>query len=186
MISLQSLTLRRGPRALLEDVSLTIHAGWHVGVVGRNGTGKSSLFTAILGGLAPDKGDLQVPRNLAIASVAQDTPALPDLAIEYALDGDAELRELEARLVKAENAEDIDQIVAIHERLNHIGGYAARSRAASLLAGLGFSPEAQEQPVASFSGGWRMRLNLARALMRRSDLLLLDEPSPPTTSISTR
>ena len=177
MITLNAVTLRRGPRALLEDVSFTLHAGWHVGVIGRNGTGKSSLFSAILGELDSDKGDIGVQKNLTIAVVAQETPALPDLAIEFALDGDVELRSLESELVVAEDKQDAHRISEIHERLNNIGGYAARARAARLLHGLGFSSEAQSQPVASFSGGWRMRLNLARALICRSDLLLLDEPT---------
>ncbi|MFT4045369.1 MAG: ATP-binding cassette domain-containing protein [Solimonas sp.] len=177
MISLQSLTLRRGARALLEDASLTIHPGWRVGVVGRNGTGKSTLFAAIKGELDADRGSLSVPRDTAIAAVAQETPSLPDLAIEFVLDGDVELRRLEARLVKAEDEHDVERIAAIHERLNAIGGYAARARAATLMHGLGFAHETGQRPVASFSGGWRMRLNLARALMCRSDLLLLDEPT---------
>jgi ATP-binding cassette, subfamily F, member 3 len=177
MINLTQVTLRRGPRSLLEDASLTIYSGWHVGVIGRNGTGKSSLFAAILGELGTDRGEISVQKGLAIATVAQETPALPDLAIEFALDGDVELRRLERELVAAEDAHDAHRLSDIHERLNTIGGYAARARAARLLHGLGFSSEAQLQPVASFSGGWRMRLNLARALMCRSDLLLLDEPT---------
>ncbi len=177
MITLTQATLRRGARTLLENASFTLHAGWHTGVVGRNGTGKSTLFAALLGQLHADRGDIAVQKNIAIATVAQDTPALPDPAIEFALDGDAELRELERRLVKAEEEHDAHKIGDIHERLNEIGGYAARARAASLLHGLGFAPEAQERAVADFSGGWRMRLNLARALMCRSDLLLLDEPT---------
>ncbi len=177
MISLTRATLRRGARTLLEDTSFTLYAGWHVGVVGRNGTGKSSLFSAFLGGLAPDQGDISVPKSVVIASVAQETPALPQAAIEYVLDGDVELRDLERRLAVAEEAQDALKIGALHERLNAIGGYAARARAGKLLHGLGFSADEQDQPVASFSGGWRMRLNLARALMCRSDLLLLDEPT---------
>jgi ATP-binding cassette subfamily F protein 3 len=177
MINLNHVTLRRGPRALIEDASLTIYGGWRVGVIGRNGTGKSSLFAALLGELATDKGEISVQKGLAVATVAQETPALPDLAIEFALDGDVELRRLERELVAAEDAHDAHRISDIHERLNTIGGYAARARAARLLHGLGFSSAAQGQPVASFSGGWRMRLNLARALMCRSDLLLLDEPT---------
>jgi ATP-binding cassette, subfamily F, member 3 len=177
MITLTNVTLRRGPRALLEEASLTIYGGWHVGVIGRNGTGKSSLFAALMGELGTDKGEIGVQKNLAIATVAQETPGLPDLAIEFALDGDIELRQLERDLVTAEDAHDLHRISDIHERLNTIGGYAARARAARLLHGLGFSSEAQTQPVSSFSGGWRMRLNLARALMCRSDLLLLDEPT---------
>jgi ATP-binding cassette subfamily F protein 3 len=177
MISLSRATLRRGTRTLLENTSFTLFAGWRVGVVGRNGTGKSSLFAALQGELAPDVGEVNVPRHLTIASVAQEAPALPDPAIESVLDGDAELRELERRLAEAEAAHDAIRIGAIHERLDAIGGYAARARAGRLLHGLGFAPEQQELPVSSFSGGWRMRLNLARALMCRSDLLLLDEPT---------
>jgi ATP-binding cassette subfamily F protein 3 len=177
MLSFTSATLRRGPRKLLDELSFTIYPGWRVGVVGRNGTGKSSLFASLLGELAPDHGSVSIPKNISIATVAQETPALPDLAIEYTLDGDVELRQLEERLVKAEESHDLHAISDIHERLNTIGGYAARSRAARLLHGLGFSSEAQLKPVADFSGGWRMRLNLARTLMRRSDLMLLDEPT---------
>ncbi|HET8883530.1 MAG TPA: ATP-binding cassette domain-containing protein, partial [Solimonas sp.] len=177
MISLQSLTLRRGARTLLEDVTLTIHPGWRVGVIGRNGTGKSTLFAALTGALDADKGSLSRPKDWAIATVAQETPSLPDAALEFVLDGDIELRSLEARLAKAEHEHDVERIATIHERLAAIGGYAARARAATLLHGLGFADEAMTRTVASFSGGWRMRLNLARALMCRSDLLLLDEPT---------
>jgi ATP-binding cassette subfamily F protein 3 len=177
MLSFSSATLRRGPRKLLDDLTFTIYPGWRAGVVGRNGTGKSTLFAALLGELQADQGNVSVPKGITIATVAQETPALPDLAIEYTLDGDVELRELEARLVHAEEKDDLHAISDIHERLNTIGGYAARSRAARLLHGLGFTSEAQLKPVADFSGGWRMRLNLARTLMRRSDLMLLDEPT---------
>jgi ATP-binding cassette, subfamily F, member 3 len=177
MLSFANVTLRRGPRKLLDELAFTIYPGWRVGVVGRNGTGKSSLFAALLGELPPDAGQVSVPKGLTVATVAQETPDLPDLAIEYTLDGDVELRALEARLVAAEEGHDVRAIAEVHERLNTIGGYAARSRAARLLHGLGFSSEAQLRPVASFSGGWRMRLNLARTLMRRSDLMLLDEPT---------
>ena len=177
MLTFSNVELRRGPRKLLDDLSFTVYPGWRVGVVGRNGTGKSTLFAALLGELAPDAGEVSVPKGLTVATVAQETPALPDLAIEYTLDGDVELRDLERRLVEAETQHDLHAISDIHERLNVIGGYAARSRAARLLHGLGFSSEAQARPVASFSGGWRMRLNLARTLMRRSDLMLLDEPT---------
>jgi len=177
MLSFTNVTLRRGPRKLLEGVTFTIYPGWHAGLVGRNGTGKSTLFAALLDELHPDAGDISMPKNLVIATVPQETPALPDLAIEYALDGDTELRALERKLVVAEDKHDAQAIFDIHARLDTIGGYAARSRAAHLLHGLGFSTEQQTQPVASFSGGWRMRLNLARTLMCRSDLLLLDEPT---------
>jgi ATP-binding cassette subfamily F protein 3 len=177
MISAANLTLRRGARTLLESVSFTIHPGWRVGVVGRNGTGKSTLFALILGELSADSGEMQVTKNLAIATVAQETPALTTAAIEFVLDGDEELRTLETQLEKAEAAHDVERIARIHDRLAAIGGYAARARAGRLLHGLGFSAEEQTKAVADFSGGWRMRLNLARALMCRSDLLLLDEPT---------
>ena len=177
MLTFTNVTLHRGPRKLLEKLNFTLYPGWRTGVVGRNGTGKSSLFAALLGELHPDTGDIGLPKNISTATVAQETPDLPDLAIEYTLDGDVELRALERKLVQAEEKHDLHAISDIHERLNTIGGYAARSRAARLLHGLGFSSEAQIQPVASFSGGWRMRLNLARTLMCRSDLLLLDEPT---------
>ncbi len=177
MLTFTNVTLRRGPRKLLDQLNFTIYPGWRAGVVGRNGTGKSSLFAALLGELHSDKGDISLPKNISIATVAQETPSLPDLAIEYTLDGDVELRALERKLITAEDQHDLHAISDIHERLNTIGGYAARSRAARLLHGLGFSSEAQLHPVASFSGGWRMRLNLARTLMRRSELMLLDEPT---------
>ncbi len=177
MITLSSVTLSRGPRTLLENVNATLFAGWRVGVVGRNGTGKSSLFALLLGEFGPDRGDVFVPKNLEIASVAQEVEPSPKSALDFVLDGDVELRRTEAALVEAEITHDAHQIAALHERLYAIDGYAAAARAARLLHGLGFSPEQHEQPVASFSGGWRMRLNLGRALMCRSNLLLLDEPT---------
>ena len=177
MLGFNNLTLRRGARVLIQDASLQIHAGQRVGLVGRNGTGKSSLFALMQYQLSPDKGDFTRPRNWAVATVAQETPALPVQALEYALDGDIELRELEAALAKAEAAHDGDRIGSLHERLYQVDGYTARARAATLLDGLGFTQSMQAQTVAEFSGGWRMRLNLARALMCRSDLLLLDEPT---------
>ena len=177
MLSFNNVTLRRGARKLLENASFTVHAGWRTGLVGRNGTGKSSLFAMVLGELSPDLGEVQLPRQVEIAWVAQETPALPMPAIDFVLDGDAELRRLEADLAVAEAKHDAARIAKLHDRLNAISGYAARARAAKLLDGLGFANEAQARPVASFSGGWRMRLNLARALMCRSDLLLLDEPT---------
>jgi ATP-binding cassette subfamily F protein 3 len=177
MLSFDHITLSRGPRTLLEDVNLTIFAGQHVGVVGRNGTGKSSLFALIRRELSADRGELSLPRRLAIASVAQDTPAVAQPAIDYVLDGDVELRATERALATADAARDAGQIAALHEHLHAIGGYAARARAGKLLHGLGFAPTEHTHPVAEFSGGWRVRLNLAAALMCRSDLLLLDEPT---------
>jgi len=177
MLSFADVTLRRGPRTLLEGVSFTIYPGQRVGVVGRNGTGKSSLFAMLLGELHADRGDVSLPRNLEIATVAQETPALALAALEFVLDGDRELRAAEAALAQAEERHDVARIAALHDQLSAIGGYAARARAAKLLDGLGFGADEQTRPVAEFSGGWRMRLNLGRALMCRSDLLLLDEPT---------
>jgi len=177
MIQFANVTLRRGPRKLLEAVNFTLHAGERIGVVGRNGTGKSSLFQMIRGELPPDLGDVSVPSNLQIASVAQETPALPQSALDYVLDGDVELRSTEAALAQAEASHDVGRQARLHDRLAAIDGYAAPARAARLLDGLGFAHETQSRAVSSFSGGWRMRLNLAQALMCRSDLLLLDEPT---------
>ncbi len=160
---------------------LQIHAGWKVGLTGANGSGKSSLFAMLRDQLHPDQGSLDMPPAWVIAHVAQETPGLAQPAIEYVLDGDAALRRIEADLAAAERiGNDVHSgthIGELHARLYEIDGYAARSRAASLLDGLGFSQSDIERPVADFSGGWRMRLNLAQALMCRSDLLLLDEPT---------
>jgi ATP-binding cassette subfamily F protein 3 len=177
MLTFANATLRRGPRTLLEGVSFTIYPGQRVGLVGRNGTGKSSLFAMLLGHISPDTGDVSIPRGITIATVEQETPSLQQPAIEFLLDGDADLRAIEAALTIAEEKHDLDKLASLHDRLAAIGGYAARARAAKMLDGLGFGPEEQLRPVASFSGGWRMRLNLGRALMCRSDLLMLDEPT---------
>ena len=177
MIVLRRFTLARGTKRLLENVDLTLHAGAHVGVVGANGTGKSSLFGCFLGTLHPDAGDLELPPGWVVAHVAQETPAVARPAIEYVMDGDAELRDVEARIAAAERAVDGHALADAHAAFDAIDGYAARARAASLLDGLGFAPGDIERAVSEFSGGWRMRLNLARALMCRSDLLLLDEPT---------
>ena len=177
MIVLRRLTVARGTKRLLENVDLTLTAGMHVGVVGANGTGKSSLFACLLGELHADAGELEFPPGWVIAHVAQETPGVPRPAIDYVMDGDAALRAVEAELAAAETADDGHALALAHERYDAIDGYAARARAAALLSGLGFAPLELEQPVAAFSGGWRMRLNLARALMCRSDLLLLDEPT---------
>ncbi|MCL2658241.1 MAG: ATP-binding cassette domain-containing protein [Betaproteobacteria bacterium] len=177
MILFRNLVLARGAKRLIDSASLQIHPGWRIGLVGANGSGKSTLFAALRGLLHADSGDLEIPAAWTIAHVAQETPALDTPAIEYALDGDAELRQLEADLRAAESAHDGHKIGELHARLQEIDGYGARARAAALLDGLGFLPDEIERPVASFSGGWRMRLNLAQALMCRSDLLLLDEPT---------
>ncbi|HND59810.1 MAG TPA: ATP-binding cassette domain-containing protein, partial [Thauera aminoaromatica] len=177
MISLRNLRLARGAKVLIESATLQIHPGWKVGLTGANGSGKSSLFAMLRDQLHPDQGDLDLPPGWVIAHVAQETPGLAQPAIDYVLDGDAELRRIEAELAAAEAAHDGSHIGELHARLHEIGGYAARARAAALLDGLGFLQSDIERPVADFSGGWRMRLNLAQALMCRSDLLLLDEPT---------
>ncbi len=177
MIHFRNLRLARGAKTLIEGASAQIFPGWRVGLTGANGSGKSSLFALLRGELHPDRGDLEMPPGWTIAHVAQETPGLPQPAIDYVLDGDVELRRIEAELAGAEAAHDGARIGELHARLDEIGGYAARARAAALLDGLGFLPGDIERPVADFSGGWRMRLNLAQALMCRSDLLLLDEPT---------
>ncbi len=177
MIQFRNLTLARGARRLIIDASMQIHPGWRVGVVGANGSGKSSLFSLLREGLHTDAGDYSIPAHWTIASVAQETPALATTALDYVLDGDAELRQIERRLIEAEHAHDGHMIGELHGRLSEIDGYSAPSRAATLLHGLGFSDADFTRPVSDFSGGWRMRLNLAQALMCRSDLLLLDEPT---------
>ncbi len=177
MINFSGVSLRRGRQLLLEDFRLTLHAGQRVGVVGRNGTGKSSLLALLRGEIECDEGEVSMPADLRIASVMQETPGLPQPALEFVLDGDFELRAAEAALAEAEAGGQGGAIAAAHEALQAQDGYAAEARAARLLHGLGFAPERHQDPVASFSGGWRVRLNLARALVRRSDLLLLDEPS---------
>ena len=177
MIQLKNITLRRGNRVVLQEAQLTVHPGQRVGVVGKNGVGKSSLFGLLRAELHQDAGECSLPAAWVIAHVAQETPALNSSALDYALDGDKELRQLEVALADAEARHDGEAIGHLHDEMARIDGYAAPARAARLLAGLGFSETAQQQPVASFSGGWRMRLNLAQALMCRSDLLLLDEPT---------
>jgi len=179
MLRITNLTLARGAKRLLEGANLTIHTGHKVGLVGSNGCGKSSLFAAIRLELLPDAGSIALPPSWTIAHVAQETPAVPVPAIDYVLDGDRELREIEAALAAAERDHALDGVALadLHHRFDEIGGYSSRARAATLLAGLGFPESRHTDAVPSFSGGWRMRLNLAQALMCRSDLLLLDEPT---------
>jgi ATP-binding cassette subfamily F protein 3 len=177
MITLNNITLRHGPHILFENVNWTIYAKQHIGLIGANGSGKTSLFAMILGKLQADYGTLDIPKQLKFAHVAQETPAYGDSALEYVLDGDVELRMLERELSQAEKVNDGHLIANLHTRLSHIDAYTAKPRAAQLLSGLGFSQEEQHQSVGSFSGGWRVRLNLAKALMARSDVLLLDEPT---------
>jgi ATP-binding cassette subfamily F protein 3 len=177
MISFRDFAMRRGERLLLSNVDLTLHAGWRVGVIGRNGTGKSSLFAAIQGEVEADRGDIDVPNRVRIASVAQETPALDDPALDFVLSGDATVYKVLVAEREAVEREDWEAVAEAHHQLEELGGYDATARAGKLLHGLGFSPDTHERAVKEFSGGWRVRLNLARALMTPSDLLLLDEPT---------
>ncbi|MBN8791085.1 MAG: ATP-binding cassette domain-containing protein [Stenotrophomonas nitritireducens] len=177
MISLRNFALRRGERLLLSNVDLTLHAGYRVGVVGRNGAGKSSLFAAVRGELEADKGDVSLPGKVRIADVAQETPALPDRAIDYVLGGDDVVAAVLLEEAAAAEREDWEAVANAHQKMAELGAYDAEARAGKLLHGLGFPADTHSRPVAAFSGGWRARLNLARALMMPSDLLLLDEPT---------
>jgi len=173
MLSFSHLSIRRGATELLHDASFRIHPGQKVGITGANGVGKSSLFALILGELQADEGSFDMPRDWVVAHVAQHMPASRDSALDHVLQGDREYVDLNDRLEGADGM----ALAGLHARLEEIDGYSAPSRAASLLHGLGFSADDIRRPVNEFSGGWRMRLNLAQALMCRSDLLLLDEPT---------
>ncbi|SET40044.1 ABC transporter ATP-binding protein [Thorsellia anophelis] len=177
MIKITDLQVRRGVQVLLDNSQATINPNQKVGLVGKNGCGKSTLLSLIKGELQPEQGSLHFPSNWSLAWVLQDTPALDISAIEYVLDGDREYRSLSAALEKATEQNDGNEIARIHELLDVIGAWTIHSRASQLLAGLGFSEHQLNSPVKDFSGGWRMRLNLAQALICRSDLLLLDEPT---------
>jgi len=177
MIALKNVALRRGERLLLSAVDLALHDGWRVGVVGRNGCGKTTLFAALMGELDVDAGQIELPSRLRIASVAQETPALAVPAIEHVLGGDVEVWAALCEEAAAAAAEDHQAVAEAHHKIEALRGYDARARAGKLMHGLGFAADTHERPVASFSGGWRVRLNLARALMMPSDLLLLDEPT---------
>jgi ATP-binding cassette subfamily F protein 3 len=177
MIRFTRITLRRGAKVLLEDADVALNPGDKIGLIGANGTGKSSVFAMLRGELHADQGDVDYPQRWRVAHVAQETPALDRAAIDYAIDGDTTLRRLEAELAAAEAADDGERIGSIYADLADADAWTVRPRAEQLLHGLGFSHEQMDQPVASFSGGWRMRLNLAQALMCPSDLLLLDEPT---------
>lgn len=177
MITLRDLSLRRGTQVLLQQVNWTIYPGQRIGMIGANGAGKSSLFALLLGHLQADEGELSIAGRPVFAHVAQETPAYAASALDYVMDGDTGLRHLQKELSQAEGEQDGVRIAAIHEQLSIIDAYTAPSRAGQLLAGLGFSSDEQNRPVSSFSGGWRVRLNLAQALMCRSDVLLLDEPT---------
>jgi ATP-binding cassette, subfamily F, member 3 len=177
MITLRQITLSRGAKTLLENVDLTLHARHCVGLIGANGTGKSSLFALLRGELHQDAGDLDMPPRLSIASVAQEIAAVDRAAIDYVLDGDERFRCAERAIQTAEQAGDGHGMADAHAAFEEANGYGARPRASKVMHGLGFSDADCERPLAAFSGGWRVRLNLARALASPSDLLLLDEPT---------
>ena len=177
MLSFSGLALRRSSTLLFEAADFKVYGGQKLGITGANGCGKSSLFALIRGELSADQGDFSFPKHWAVGTVEQEAQLSERVALEYVIDGDAELRQTEARLAGAEADQDSMQIASCHERLQEIDGYQSESRAARLLAGLGFAEAEIRLPMNSFSGGWIMRLNLARALMCRSDLLLLDEPT---------
>jgi ATP-binding cassette subfamily F protein 3 len=177
MLSFSSLALRRGTRLLISDASFTVYRGEKVGIVGANGCGKSSLLSLVLGELQPDAGSVDYPSQLVLAHVAQELEATDRPAIDFVMDGDKELRETEAAIALAEEKNAGAKLGELHARYAALGGYDARSRAGKLMHGLGFSAADETRSVNAFSGGWRVRLNVAQALMCRSDLLLLDEPT---------
>ncbi|MDQ6975300.1 MAG: ATP-binding cassette domain-containing protein [Mariprofundaceae bacterium] len=177
MIKCENLALRRGHKLLFTAANLTIHHGDKLGLVGRNGCGKSSWFAMIRGLHEPDDGVLSIKPHCRIAYVAQETPALNTPALDYIMQGDADLIALQQAIAAAELNDDGLQLARLHEQMMVMDAYAANARAASLMHGLGFAADQLHMPVAKFSGGWRMRLNLARALMCPSDVLLLDEPT---------
>lgn len=177
MLQAINLGIRRGVKLLFSDTSFQIHPGQKVGLTGANGTGKSSLFALILKQLQSDSGDCIYPDNWVVAHVAQEIPDGEQSAIDFVLDGDVELRQLQQAIAKAEADDDGILLGTLHTHLDNIDGYSANTRASQLLAGLGFARSDESRSINEFSGGWRMRLNLGKALMCRSDLLLLDEPT---------
>jgi ATP-binding cassette, subfamily F, member 3 len=177
MLNFSNVTVRRGPRVLFADATFSLFRGEKIGITGENGSGKSTLMELVRGQLHADAGNFDMPTNLAVAHVSQDLEATDQPAIEFVLDGDAELRVIEAELLRAEEQNDGMKLAVLHGRYAEVGGYDARSRAAQLMHGLGFEVADDERPIRAFSGGWRVRINVARALMCRSDLLLLDEPT---------
>ena len=177
MIIATDLSLARGAKYLIKSSSFTIHPNHKVGLVGANGCGKSSLFASLLGSLPADMGNLSMPTSWKIATVKQETPALEQSALDYVMDGDVEFRQLEAKLAQARADDNGTLEATIINQIDTVNGYSLPARAGELLHGLGFLQEQLVNPVKSFSGGWRMRLNLAQALISRADLLLLDEPT---------
>jgi ATP-binding cassette subfamily F protein 3 len=177
MLNFSDLSLRRGRRVLFAGATFSLFRGEKVGITGENGSGKSSLLALVRGQIQPEAGSFEMPSRLEIAHVSQELEASDRQAIDFVLDGDPDLREIERQLAEAEQADDGLRLGDLHARYAAIGGYDARARGARLLHGLGFSSEDETRAVRAFSGGWRVRLNVAQALMCRSDLLLLDEPT---------
>ena len=177
MLNFSDVSVRRGPRLLFSKANLSIFRGEKVGITGANGTGKSSLLALVTGELQPDSGNFEMPSRLAIAVLKQEIATTEQLALEFVMDGDAEMRLTEAAIIRAEEVEDYAKLATLHAHFGTLGGYEARARAGRLMHGLGFSSADEVRPVSAFSGGWRVRLALAQALMCRSDLLLLDEPT---------
>ena len=176
MIQLEQLSLRRGGRVLFQKASMQLHPGWKIGLTGVNGAGKSTLFSALLGGMESDSGSLTRPSVWTVAHMAQEIKALDMKAIDFVLSGDEEYWDIQNKLAHPEQLNN-DEMAHLYGRFDEINGYSAPSKASQLMAGLGFFEHQSDLDVSSFSGGWRMRLNLARTLMSRSDLLLLDEPT---------
>ena len=177
MLSFTNLALRRGPNLLFEDASFVIHRDKKVGLIGANGAGKTSLFKMITGELDVEEGYLDYPHDLRISYLAQEVPATDEVAVQYVLEGDKQLIEVQQKIRSAEENERFDELGELHAIFNSMDGHAALSKAEQLMIGLGFSQEDLKKTVKDFSGGWRVRLNLARTLMQPSDLLLLDEPT---------
>ncbi|WP_422103232.1 ATP-binding cassette domain-containing protein [Vreelandella sp.] len=177
MIALRQVALQRGTQTLLESADLTLHNGVKAGIIGANGAGKSSLFKLLLGELGPDQGDIEMSGGQRIAHMAQEVEALDRPIVEYVLDGDYALRQAEADLLAARDADNAHREAELHGLIETLDGYTAESRASQLLVGLGFVQADLKRPLSDFSGGWRMRVNLARTLFMPSDLLLLDEPT---------
>ncbi|MDC0979264.1 ATP-binding cassette domain-containing protein [Gammaproteobacteria bacterium] len=177
MLKITDLSLRRGTRLLLENIALDVFPGQRMGLTGANGCGKSSLFSVIAGRLEADQGNVTLPRGALISEVLQETPESTQTAIDYVIDGDKSYRSLELKIAQAELSNDGTALATLHNQMEAIDGFRVSARAGQLLHGLGFTAKEQTQSVNTFSGGWRMRLNLATALMTRADLLLLDEPT---------
>ena len=177
MISLQDISLRLGSQLLLDETDLTVYSGQKVGIIGRNGTGKTSLFKLLMGEISPDTGELDMPKDLRKSQMHQETLGSSRSAVDYVIDGDSKFRSVEKQLLQAEQDHDDNRMAHLHSELELLDAWSIRNRAEQLLSGLGFPPEDFPRTVKEFSGGWRIRLNLAQALMTPSDLLLLDEPT---------